>query len=39
LEAVQNEHGLFEPYGVDSTICAARIVFDYLNDAGATKAF
>ena len=36
---MQNEHGLLELHGVDGTIRAASIVFDYLNDATTAKAF
>ena len=36
---MQHEHSFLELYGVDGTIRAAGIVFDYLNDASTAKAF
>ena len=39
MEAVQDEHDFLELYGVDGTIRAAGIVFDYLKNAGTAKSF
>lgn len=39
MEAVQDEHDFLELYGVDGTIRAAGIVFDYLKNARAAESF
>src|SRR5574337_524791 len=37
LEAVEGEHRFPELHGVDGTVCAAGIVFDHFQDAGAAE--